>query len=293
MAEEAQEEKVKEEETPEEGGKNNIVIYVLIGVIILLLGIYFISRGSDNPVTKTINIVKKTTPTLTPSPQPETNEILAGTITIEGTTPTGSTLAIAIKSKTNPTFTPAVEQIEVAKTVQWAYDKAVSGNNYEVQAYLISSKEELISQSQIATVKAPNDSIKLAIVYSSDLSKPPANTFEVYCENKDPNTGKWQVNLNHNINNPTSSAKQYRLGVGTSKTGDLLLDVVTKPKSPDTSQVYLTDFIINDNQTYFAAYAYAECSDCNEFSPASTWEEFICTGTPKPSATPTPTPATQ
>jgi len=287
MAEEVKEEKKQEETAPEESGKKNIIIYVLIGIVILLIGLYFFSRNGQDPITGTINVITKDSSTQTPSPEPEANETLAGIITVEGQTPKGSYLAVAIKSKTNPTYQPAVEDLEVDEVVEWSYNKAVSGNTYDVQAYLLSSNDELISQSQISTVKAPNSSIKLEIIYSSDLSKPPADSLKVYCEERDPNTGKWQISLSYNNNNPTTKAIQYRLGVGTSKSGDLLLDVITTPKSPDTAQTYLTDYIVNNNQTTFAAYAYAECSDCNEFSPASDWEEFICK---EDSATPTPTP---
>lgn len=298
MEDEKQEQEKPVNETPDNLLKNkNIIIAVLIVIVVILLGIFLLSR-SNNPTAQKVtqpivNIInrgggsQKTSPTPTPSTDQKGNSEISGTITFTGTIPTGSTAAIAVKSKTNPTYRPLVSELKAENTVAWKWDGAIKGNNYDVQAYLLDSSGNLKSQSQAVNVTSPKEKIELTINYTT-LAAPPADSLKVSCSKKDDKTKKWQVTMTYNINNPTSSAKQYRLGVGTSRSGELLVDKVVKPKSPDTSQSFTTEFVVTEGATHYAAYAYAKCEDCDEFSPTSLWEEFRCN---EPTGTPSPTPS--
>lgn len=283
-------------EDSQKGDKKSIIISILVGLLILIIGAVILSGSSEekmetgatstskpNPITKIINIIR---PKPKATPTPSVTETISGTITLTGDVPDGSSLAVAIKSQTNPNYQPAVGELKLGEKVDWSYNKAVKGNTYYIQAYLLDNQGVLISQSQVETIVAPATGLGLSINYSSDLAKPPFNSLRVDCEKKDEKTGNWQVKITYNINNPTSSAKQYRLGIGTSRSGDLVLDSIIKPKSPDVAQTYLTDFIVKEGLTYFAAYSYATCDNCNNFSPTSNWEEFVCKS-PTPSPSPT------
>ncbi|MFC1649794.1 hypothetical protein ACFL2C_03740 [Patescibacteria group bacterium] len=285
----------KQEETPEGSSKKYIIIGIIVVAIVLLLGFFLLYRSgnktAESVVRPIINVIQPQKPTSTPTPSPTPGQVKAsvnGTVALRGPIPSGSRLAIGVKSQTNPTYQPLIEELEIVDGVVWEWKGAVRGNNYNIQAFLVDKNENLITQSQVENVTAPVSGVTLEINYSSDLTPPPANSLKIDCNSKNTN-GVWRVNFTYNINNPTSSALQYRLGIGTSRSGDLLLDEMVRPKSPDVTQTFTTDYIINPGQTYYAAYAYAECADCDEFSPVSEWEQFTCSDSDIPTATPTAT----
>lgn len=283
--------------TPEEKGGNKS-LFIIIGIIIAILLILFLVFRNNQTVQKVISPIINVTPATSmpsESPSPTSTGIgqgdstISGSVTLKGDIPSGAKLAVSGQSVTNPGYAPIVGQLAVQDGATWEWDKAVQGNTYDVQAHLLDSSGSLIAQSPVQQVVAPKQSVVLAISYA-DLPAPPASSITAECveQNSD---GLWQAEITYNINNPTSSASQYRVGIGTSRSGDLVFDSIVKPTSPDVTQTLTTDYILTTGTTYFAAYAYADCANCDDFSPASQWYQFSCkpaaaTATPTPSATP-------
>jgi len=266
----------------ENGRKKNtlvIIILVILGIFLLL----FLFKD-DPTVQKVINPIIKITPaTATPSPTPLPTEegigqgdsTISGSVSLNGSIPAGATLAVSGQSVTNPGYSPIVGELAVEDGVTWEWNRAIEGNTYDVQAHLLDSSGSLIAQSPVVQVLAPETGVELIISIASELPAPPANSIRAECVEQD-SAGFWQAKITYNINNPTSSALQYRVGIGTSSAGDLVFDSVVRPSSPDVTQTLTTDFILSTGTTYFTAYAYADCASCDDFSPASQWYQFSC-----------------
>lgn len=286
----------------QEDGDNKKKTWIIIGVVVLVLiiigAVYYLATSKNSPIA---NIFVSVSPTDSPTPvatqTPVSTVTISGTVALKGSAPSGSTFAIGAKSSEDNSFKPVVTGLPAKDGTTWSWNQAEEGVKYEIEAFLVSSKkDDLLSQSQIESVVAPAKDVDLAIAYTT-LPPPPPNSLRVDCLDKDPSTNLWQVNITYNINNPNSEAQQYRVGAGTSKTGDLLVDEIIQPKSPDVTQDLKTDYIFTENVTYFAAYAYAVCANCDEFSPPSDWSQYVCTAddlnkpspSPSPALTPSPT----
>ena len=293
MAEENQEpakEEPKVESAPEEQEDSNKKYYiigaVIIGLLIILgLGYLLISGSSSN----TVNVVNPpATSEVTPVPTPGKMVSITGLVAISGTPPSNSTVTIGAKVKGTDNWEPVVTDLSSREPIEYVWKQALEGTTYDMQAFLVDSGG-IFSQSQVSQTTAPTSNVNFEIIVS-ELPPPPKGSLQVDCVQKNTST-MWQVSLTYNINNPTTVAKQYRLGIGTSRTGDLILDAVVVPSSPDVTQTYTTDYIVAEGQTYFAAYAYASCASCDEFSEVSEWVQFSCTETSTPTPTKSPSPA--
>ena len=284
-------------ESQDDGGgkkKTWIIIGVVVLVLIIIGAVYYLATSKNSPIA---NIFVNVSPTDSPTPvateTPVSTVTISGSVSLKGSAPSGSTFSIGAKSNTETSYKPVVTGLPAKDGAIWSWNQAEEGVKYEIEAFLVSPKaDDLLSQSQIENVVAPAKDVDLAIAYTT-LPPPPANSIKVYCEGKN-SEGLWRVNIEYNINNPTSDAQQYRVGAGTSKTGDLLVDEIINPASPDVTQNLQTDYLFKQDVTYYAAYAYSVCKNCDEFSPPSDWYQYVCTeadlNTPAPSPTSSSTP---
>ncbi len=297
MAEQEQQTQQASSPTTEstDNGDNKKKTWIIIGVVVLVLiiigAVYYLATSKNSPIA---NIFVSVSPTDSPTPlatqTPVSAVTISGSVSLKGSAPSGSTFSIGVRMDTEKSFKPVVTGLSAKDGATWSWNEAKDGAKYEIGGILVSAKnDDILAQSQIENVVAPAKDVDLAISYTT-LPPPPLNSLRVDCLDKDPNTGLWQVNITYNINNPNSEAQQYRVGAGTSKTGDFLVDEIIQPANPDVTQDFQTDYLFTENVTYFSAYAYAVCSNCDEFSPPSDWFQYVCTQDDLKTSTPAPTP---
>lgn len=101
------------------------------------------------------------------------NAVLAGTVTVNGYIPTGSTIQILGRKSGNTTFEPVITNLPAQATQYISYATAVSGQLYDVQAQLIGSTGLNLGQSGVITLSAPTNNAVLQI-NSGAVPPPPA-----------------------------------------------------------------------------------------------------------------------
>lgn len=288
-----------QKEASEKQSKKTMYLVGGIGIIILiLLGVYGLYKSGNDQVeeivTPIIRIVDPSfqTPTPIPTEQPRaTVSTISGFVTLNDTPPAGSSIAIGVREKDKNNYVPVVTDLRPVNGVRWSWDQAISGVTYEVQAFLLTNLDTLVSNSEISESYAPESDVELVIDYA-ELPAPPRGSLSISC--RDESNGRWRVSYTYNINNPTSPARQYRLLAGLDTVGTLVWDETLIPPSPDTTQSTTSPYIFETGKQYFGAYAYAVCESCSEFSRVSEWVAFRCdnssaTNTPAPTSTPVPT----
>lgn len=303
MADEQPTDTTKTEDSDGEKKKKPILyivlgIIVVVSIILLLIGVFGSSDSDEDAFTSALRIinVQPASPSPAPTSIPTTgSSIISGTISFAGVPVSGSTVAIGQKHVSSSSWEPVVTGLPPRDGVPWSWTQAAEGGGYEIQAFNVSSNGTILFQSPVSSVTAPSSTADLTILIS-DLPAPPDGSHSVECVDKSSSTNKWRSTVTYNIDNPTSSALQYRLGIGTSREGDLVLDTIVRPASPDTTQSFTTDYILDEGVTYYSAYAYSDSASGNDFSEASSWIPFECvpgaTSTPTTGPTSTDTPTT-
>ncbi|MBP9719401.1 MAG: hypothetical protein KBD46_02945, partial [Candidatus Levybacteria bacterium] len=218
---------------------------------------------------------------------------ISGTIGLNGyVPPSGSYITLGVRVSGTGQFNPVAGNISATDGVTWTYPNAQSGTSYDIQAYLWQNNQPY-SQSQILTVSAPATGEVLTINAQTPPNNTPAgNSLSVSCTSYSSSVNLWQITVNYNTNNNLQNPAQYQLYVGTNQGGNQQINLTTTPSNPNQTQTYVSGYLFTQNTTYYAQYAYATCSNCSSFSPASPALTFTCNqaATPTPTNTPTPTP---
>lgn len=230
--------------------------------------------SNESPVTVTApsnSQILKATSVATPSSQISGG--ISGTINLNGTVPSGSYITIGTKKNGTATFNQVLSQIPASNGISWNWGAASSGTTYDVQAYLWENNKPY-AQSQILTIAAPSTFEVLTINAQEPISAPALTTFNVSCGTKQ--GGQFQVNLNYNTQNNLPNPQQYNIVITSGSGGGQVVNSVVTPPTPNQSQTLTTLAVIQPSATYFAQYAFAQCTNCGTFSPLSQPIQFAC-----------------
>lgn len=118
------------------------LIGLIVGLVAILVGgfLYMNSQKSNN----------------TTQPQKSKDATISGTIGFNGTHPDGATFSVGQRVvDPGATFNMFVQNMPVKDGTVWSWNGAVESQNYEIQAYLLSSDGKVLHTSEILTVSAP------------------------------------------------------------------------------------------------------------------------------------------
>src|SRR5581483_11219936 len=152
-------------------------------------------------------------------------------------------------------------------------NNASSGASYDVQAYLWANGKPY-AQSQILTIVAPSTFENLTINAQEPLFAPDATTFNVSCGSNQ--GGQFQANINYNTRSNLPNPQQYNIVIISGSNGAQVVNTTIAPPTPNAAQKLTTLAVMQPNATYFAQYAYAQCTNCGTFSPMSQPIQFAC-----------------
>lgn len=248
---------------------------------------------SPTPTSSTTIITSPTPyPTYTPYPTtlptPIAYVTISGSIDLNGIVPSGATISILEKRKEEAQFNTIIEGLQAKDGVSWSWNNAQTGLSYQLEAILkVNSK--IINVSQIITVSAPAANEILTINAGTNLTQPPTPP-GIQCNQANSNN-MWSVNISYHSIDGT---KIYWIKAGDINQDNRFIDTRIPPnnQSLPTTYSFNTDYFFSQGVTYFAKYAYSNCSDCTDvfyFSPFSSPTQFSC-NPPGPTNTPTPTP---
>lgn len=219
-------------------------------------------------------------------PVPQTNGVISGTISLNGTVPSGSTVSIGTRVTGTSQFNMVATNIAAADGIGWSWNSAIIGTMYDTQAYIIQNGSTYAT-SNIVTVTASAYNEVLSFNVQSSLSQPSALT-SFQCVSQASN-GNWNVTFSLNA---AQNAQQYWIQVGTVGQSSNVLNTQFSPGSVSGNiTTYQSGNLFNTGQNYYAQYAYTTCSSCGanswNYSPFSPSIQFSCN--PQPTNTPTPT----
>lgn len=235
----------------------------------------------------TFNLVNPTGTVVTP-----TKATISGAINLNGSYPQGSNIAIGERVRGQSNFNIVVSNLALNDGVSWSWNNAQTGVIYDIQAYIQSGGNNIAS-SEIVNVAAPASNEILHFNASSNLPVPPNNP-GIRCLGKGGN-GNWNINVSyHSVN----GANLYWIKIGDSSQDNRFVDSRIPPNNQQlpTTYNFNTDYLFAENVTYYAKYAFSNCSSCGEsynFSPFTPTTQFSCgvpTNTPAPTHTPKPKP---
>ena len=219
---------------------------------------------------------------------------ISGTISLNGyVPPSGSYITLGVRVTGTAQFNQIAGNISATDGVAWTYTNAQSGTSYDLQAYLWQNGQPY-SQSQTLTVSAPATGEVLSINAQTPPSTTPSgNSISINCNSYSSSVNLWQVTVNYNNTSAIQNAAAYWLTIGTNQGGNQQVNLQTTPSNPTQTQTYITGYLFNQNQTYYAQYAYATSTSSNAYSPFSPSLTFTCNqpATPTPTNTPIPTPS--
>lgn len=257
-----------------------------------------ISNGVTNAQSQVISVTAPAdgeTLALYSTAQPPSPTVvgISGTISLNGyVPPSGSYITLGVRPTGTGQFTQLTGNISATDGVAWNYPSAISGNSYDIQAYLWQNGSPY-SQSQILTLPAPATNEVLTInAQTPPTTTPSGGSISISCNSYNSSVNLWQITVTYNTNNGLPNPAQYVLYVGTNQGGNQQINLTTTPSTPNQSQSYVSGYLFSQGTTYYAQYAYATCSNCSSFSPFSPALTFSCNpaATPTPTNTPTPTP---
>lgn len=216
----------------------------------------------------------------------QTNGVISGTISLNGTVPSGSTVSIGTRVTGTSQFNMVAANIAAADGIGWSWNSATIGTMYDTQAYIIQNGSTYTT-SNIITVTASAYNEVLSFNVQSSLSQPSAFT-SFQCVSQASN-GNWNVTFSLNA---AQNAQQYWVQVGTVGQSSNVLNTQFSPGSVSGSiTTYQSANLFNTGQNYYAQYAYSTCASCGanswNYSPFSPSIQFSCN--PQPTNTPTPT----
>lgn len=100
---------------------------------------------------------------------PRSKASISGTIDLNGTPPTGSTISILQSIHGLNQFTTVVANLPVSDNSPWVWTGAQNGKNYDLKLQLLDSTGKELKTSNLQTVTAPSTTVSLRINYSSPL----------------------------------------------------------------------------------------------------------------------------
>ncbi len=107
-------------------------------------------------------------------PAPENKVVsLSGTIDLNGTAPSGSTLNISVRDVSSAAFTTIPTAVSATDSASWSFDQAISEHSYEVKAVLANNGTTL-GQADPIFLTAPAKRAVLRINVESTASAAPA-----------------------------------------------------------------------------------------------------------------------
>ncbi len=144
------------------------ILLVIIVVILLVLGAFLFIFNKSNPITL---------------PVANSNATISGTIDLNGTPPSGSTIAIAEKLDGDTDFKIVTQNINAVDGVKWSWIDAKKNTNYQIQAYLQQNGQN-IALSEIRSVTAPasSESLRINVTTSSvqtDVNATISGSFDI------------------------------------------------------------------------------------------------------------------
>lgn len=230
-----------------------------------------ISTGDTQTITApstglVLNVASTATP---PAPAPTG---ISGTITINGSIPSGSYVTFATRPTGTGTFNQVASNLSATNGVSFAWNNATSGSQYDIQAYLWANGKPY-AQSNILTVTAPSTFDQLTINAQQALQAPSGNTITVSCGGDQNNLAQATINFNtqSNLNNAVS----YNIIATLASQNNQVMNTTLSPSNPGNSQSITTSYIFQSGATYYAQYAYTT-STGGQMSPLSPSVQFAC-----------------
>lgn len=228
-----------------------------------------------------LTLVSTLTPPTTPTPQPAQvtstpipiQSGLTGSITLNGNIPSGSYLTLGVRPTGKGQFSQVASNLSATSGVVWSWYGAQSGVSYDIQAYLWVNNQPY-AQSQILTATSPSSGDSLTINAAPPLPQPQYSSLNVTCNQQQSNVFQAKINFNQqgNLPNPQS----YQIIVTSASQGTQLLNTVVAPGNAIQPQSLTTTFLFTPGATYYAQYAYAQCTGCSTFSQLSPSVAFSC-----------------
>ncbi len=192
---------------------------------------------------------------------------ITGVVKLNGPTQPNSTILLLQRKPGEQNYT-AFDRIAAVNNSNWSWDKAESGQQYEISASLQVDEKDT-SVGNVLRLTAPASGEVITINTNFSLT-PPTQKPTATCGNQQ--EGRWNVAITFPA---ISNAAQYYLQTGTSQgSGDLLTE-----RTAATGGNITRNILVNDGQTNYARYAYSFDSSCNQqqcFSGASPTLEFKC-----------------
>ena len=205
------------------------------------------------------------------SPAPAASGI-SGTITINGSVPSGAYLTLATRPSGTASFNQVVNNIAATNSVPFSWNGANSGQSYDVQAYLWVNNQPYAA-SNILTVTAPSTFDILTINAQQPTSSPPSGTLNVSCGGT--SGGLVQATINFNTQSNLPNAQSYNIVVTSASQSQQVVNTTVTPPNPTQSQSITTTYVFQPNATYYAQYAYSTSSG-GQMSALSPSVQFAC-----------------
>lgn len=192
---------------------------------------------------------------------------ISGIVNLNGPTQPNSTILLLQRKPGDKNYT-AFDRIPAVSGSKWSWDKAKSGQQYEISASLQVNEKDT-SVGNVLNVTAPATDEVITINTNFSLT-PPTQAPTFSCGNQQ--EGRWNVTLTFQS---IANAAQYYLQAGINQgSGDLLGERVSATGGNVTRNI-----LVNDGQTNYARYAYTfdtSCSSQQCFSGSSPTLIFKC-----------------
>ncbi len=206
--------------------------------------------------------------TLNPVTTPNTDQTtgISGTIDLNGTIPPKSFISLGVREQGERTFKTAGTNIAAQDGVTWSWNDGEHGKVYEVQAYTEFAGTP-IAQSDIVAMSAPSQGKILTMNVNYQPPAPTASSLTITCIAKD-SRNKWQVRLTMNSDEKVKEVQRYSLKFGTVNNSTEFVDSQIYPTDPNRQESLTTDYVLTQNTTYYAKYAYDNTGILSAYSPS-------------------------
>jgi len=203
---------------------------------------------------------------------PEQKATISGRVKVNGSFDSGTQVKIKTREHNTGEYQTVTTVSPSNSYVSWTWTGATSGKTYDVKAYLSAPDGKDLAEGTHLTVVAPAQNVDLVVDLGSGLSKPEDKPSLSRCyDNPGGDTKKYTAILTFKN---VDDAKKYKLQVGKNP-GEANVANSVVNNSGDTDPTLTIN--VNKDDTYYARYAYTDCSDCTDdssFSPFSDTLEF-------------------
>lgn len=194
--------------------------------------------------------------------QPPGSSTISGTVYLNGTPPSGTTVVIAAREHgTNNPSKVVISGITAQTGASWSWNSAQSGTTYDMVAVLKGQSNGVdvdYANSPTYNLTAPTKSFIMTLDVGYLLSAP-TGAITVTCHTHYSNN-TWYATVNFPI---VTGALMYKLRVGTASGGSDIIDTTKNAQTQDVT--------FNDSATYYAQYAVSTVSTPTQvqYSPFS------------------------